>query len=283
MTSVRTTAITALILASLTFGCGDSRGPVTPGVPPANPPPTGPQNPQTRLSGSVYDTAFRPVAGVKVEVVDGASAGMSALSNGDGSFVLIGAFAAEVNFRASKSGYVSVTAAQRYNSFGGPWLSFSLDVTEAPVSITGDYTLTLVADPSCADLPEALRRRSYPVKVAALTEPNAFSIVLPEPPYLPNYKTLWGGVAGAYVAIYFAGDWGSLLEQLAPNVYGHFEGYASAMVSEPVVTTITTPFDGAIEQCELTPAATFKYVCPSDAVSRIRCESKNHTLTLTRR
>ena len=144
------------------MACGDSRDPVTPGSPTSPPPTTpGPGNPAARLSGSVYDTAFRPVGGVRIEVIDSPSVAVSTISNGDGSFSLPGTFPMSTTFRASKEGYVTASIVQTAGRFSN-YLLFELDVPTAPVVIAGQYTLTLTADPSCLDLPDAVRQRSYP-------------------------------------------------------------------------------------------------------------------------
>ena len=125
---------------------------------------------------------------------------------------------------------------------------------------------------------------SYPVSVVPTAELHGFSITLSDPPFLPDYKWLWIGVSGDSVSIYFAGDYGSLTERLAPNTYAHFEAFVSATVDDPV-TTITAPFDGVVEHCELKPGASFSYACPTnaDAISRVSCKSTNHLFTLKRR
>ena len=135
---------------------------------------------------------------------------------------------------------------------------------QASVVIAREYTLTLTADPSCLDLPDAVRQRSYPVTAAPTTQLtgfalHTFSIRLTTPPLLPDYSRMSVGVSGDYVAIYFADDYGALAEQLAPNTYAHFAGYSSATVEGPVLTTISRPFDGVVEHCELKPGASFSY------------------------
>ena len=283
MTNRTLTGTVLLMLTSVAYGCRDARGPVTPGTPVGNPPPTtGPRTPPATLSGSVYDTAFRPLGGVRIEVVDGPSAGVSTTSGVTGSFALTGIFPESVTFRASKAGYVTALATQ--NVCRCNYISFTLDVPRAPVAIAGDYILTLSADPSCADLPEDVRERSYPVTVVPTSELHGFSITLNDPPFLGTYKWLWIGVSGDFVSIYFGGDYGSLAERLAPNTYAHFDAFASATVDDPV-TTISAPLQGVVERCELKPGVSFTYACPTnaDAISRVSCKSANHRFTLKRR
>ena len=118
-----------------------------------------------------------------------------------------------------------------------------------------------------------------------MSAPHTFAIALPDPPFLQYYKALSIGVAGEYAEHFFGGDWGSLAEQLAPNTYLHIDGFVFVTLHDPV-TTITTPFEGAIEHCVLKAGDTFSFTCPAapgSAVSRARCQSRNHILTLTRR
>jgi hypothetical protein len=79
-----------------------------PPSPTAPTPPTPVQYAFTQISGNVSDTAFRPVAGVRVEIVDGSEAGASVASDASGRFSFSGGtFVDATKFRASKDGYVS--------------------------------------------------------------------------------------------------------------------------------------------------------------------------------
>ncbi len=278
MTSRTLTGIVVLILAGGVAGCSETR------------PPTGPSPaPPVVVSGSVYDSAFRPLGGVKVEALDGASAGTSTITNGVGGFVLFGTFDESVTFRASKEGYVAGTATLKRNS-GGLWLSFTLTVVAAPVAIAGEYTVTLVADSACAGgLPEGARERTYPATISPSTYPGAppqtqFDVTLTGAPFLAGYGSFYLGVAGDYVAI-FVGDHGPLVvEQLAPNTYLALDGWTGVSVEGPSVSTISAPFQGSFEYCELKSAMGSYYDCPAaQVISKARCDSSNHRLVLTRR
>lgn len=103
-------------------------------------------------------------------------------------------------------------------------MAFTLLVLASPADIAGDYTLTFIADGACAGLSDRARERTYPATIAPSSDPNGFSITLSQPPFLQYYKTLYIGVAGDYVAIYFGGDGVALVEELAPNTYLAVEG-----------------------------------------------------------
>ena len=72
--------LTAAWLTMTCLGCGDSKSPVqaTPVLPAPAPGPV-------LVAGQVNDTALRPLADVRVEVVDGPSAGVFATTNNGGS------------------------------------------------------------------------------------------------------------------------------------------------------------------------------------------------------
>lgn len=55
------------------------------------------------------DTAYRPLAGARVEVLDGPQANTSTLTDGAGEFSLRGIFDETTRFRAEKDGHESAT------------------------------------------------------------------------------------------------------------------------------------------------------------------------------
>ena len=293
MTNTTLTGIVVLMLASGAAGCNDSRPPTIPGVPPPSPPATTspqPTPPATSVSGYVYDSAFRPVGGVKIEAVDGASAGVSTTTNGSGGFALSGTFDESVMFRASKAGYVAAAKTLTRTPSGQAQVSFTLSLVAPPVAIAGDYTVTFVADGACAgNLPEGARERIYAATISPSSYPGAppdtqFSVTVSGAPFLAGYGGFYLGVAGDYVAI-FIGDHGPLVvEQLGPNRYLALDGWTAVSVGTSVVSTISTPFEGSFEHCELKSAPGAYYGCPAThSISQARCESKNHRLVLTRR
>ena len=169
--------VALLLIAAGFAGCSGSEDAYTPTAPS----PTGSiaqavplQHFRLQLRGFVTDTAYRPVAGARVEVVDGPSAGVAAVSDADGQFVLSGQFSAATQFLASKEGHESRTQPWSCSVAvcpgavnAQPWLGFYLTVHEPTVNIAGDYHLTFIADSACTDLPEAARSRSYRATVTA--------------------------------------------------------------------------------------------------------------------
>lgn len=73
-----------------------------------------------------------------------------------------------------------------------------------------------------------------------------------------------------------------ITERVAPDTYVAFHGPTTITVESPV-SSISTPFLGWIDYC-VNPTMGARYDCtPGPAVTRIRCDSARHQLTLTRR
>ena len=98
---VRTPGGIVLLMVVLGFaGCSGS----SPSAPaPGSQPPPG----AFFIRGTVSDTAFRPLAGARVEVVDGRQAGLATTADAKGVFSLIGTFDDATRFRATKEGHAT--------------------------------------------------------------------------------------------------------------------------------------------------------------------------------
>ena len=247
------------------------------------------------IRGSVSDTALRPIAGARVELLDGPQAGASTTTDANGEFSLHGTVDDATKFRASMAGHERADAAvQPVCDRCNPrrWVHFHLNLLEPPVSLAGDYTLTFAAGSACTSLPDGLQRRSYEVVVAPgsagwigspATAPTAFT-VRPKgsrfPEGLNNFSL---HAAGNYVAV-LLGDHTDpgITEQVAEHTYWAFGGAATVTVESPV-STISTRFQGWIDSC-MNPQMGARYNCtPSPTITLDRCDSTNHQLTLTRR
>jgi hypothetical protein len=277
-----------LIAASIIMtclGCGDSKSPVqaTPLLPAPAPGPVS-------VVGQVNDTALRPLADVRVEVVNGASAGAFATTDTAGHYELPGV-SEPFTFRATKDGYAPFTTTR---SMGYSPLSIYivLALSTPSVNIAGDYTLTLTADTACSGLPDAARSRTYTVSMTSM--PNA-----PE-----NYRAVLGGatflssqagqfdvdVAGTYAHFRFGDPWddgdgakrdGSyIIEEVAPSTYLGIAGSAGLTVNGG--TTISGSLSGGVQYCvNPNPAAIVNYQCPVG--QPVVCYSTNHRMLLVRR
>jgi hypothetical protein len=233
------------------------------------------------LWGTVQDTAFRPIAGVIVEVLD-RGMGVSALTDSTGRFQLPGVFSGNITVRASKADYIAVTKAYETRFAGAQALHFSLELSRPPANIAGDYTATFRADPSCTQLPEATRARTYIAMITPqATPPTTYDVVLSGARFWTSPRTdrFFGGVAGSSARfILDEGDGLAIVEELAPSqslaIYGEADGHIDG-------STIVGPFSGSFDYCSsLGSPAPGPLRC---SATPVRCRSSNHQLTLIRR
>jgi hypothetical protein len=309
-TSVFGTLAGVVLLASLEFaGCGASPTTLAPsGMPTAVPSvPSGVRS----IGGFVLDTGFRPLAGARIEVLDGPQAGAIASADSAGQFSVSGAFDTTTRFRASKDGYIGAT--QTWSCSVGicpgvanaqPWLGFYLAVVAPPVNIAGTYTLTFVVDRACADFPNELRVRNYNATIALAPAANTpadtrLELTVAGGAFLAygsgdTYDSFPIGVAGDYASFFLYGRHNpAIAERLAVNTYIAFSGNAEASLATPAASSITAPFDGWIEYCVMGSAMSNGYHCgPPDrigdpisgaVITRTTCDSPHHQLVLTRR
>lgn len=285
--------VTSLLLAhTLVAACNDRRGPAPMATSPTAPTiSTSPTIPSPAVAGELIrgaaqDSAFRPLAGARVEILNGPQAGTSTTSDAFGNFSLTGTVDDTTQFRASKDGYVTATATALPGCDGcNPrrWIFFYLDVLEPPVDLSGNYTLTFTADSACANLPDELRTRTYDATIRAHTK-TSLSVVPSGPAFSDNLSLFYLNVAGNFVNVSL-GDHTDpgIAERVAPNTYFAFGGWSTVTVAAPV-HTITTPFEGWIDHCVLKAPIGTRYDCTAaNTVTFARCQSKKHQLTLTRR
>ena len=248
-----------------------------------------------QLRGFMMDTAFRPLGGARVEVVDGPSAGTTAISGDDGQFVLTGSFNESTRFRATKEGHDSRT--QPWNcsvavclgaSGAQPWLGFYLSVPEPAVNISGDYRLTFTADSACADLPDIARARSYRVKITAQpigdrSSVPGYDVTVVDASLLGTLTGFPIGVAGSRLSFWLHGRHDpAIVEVLGGNTYLGFSGNAVTALAATGAATIETTFDGWIEHVALNSSLGQWYFPLPPSISKATCDSSNHRITLTR-
>src|SRR5262249_11679345 len=153
-----------LFLTLAVAACGD-RGSGAPASTVTSPTESTRQTPSPNgvvlIHGTVNDTAFRPLPGATVEVLDGPQTGMSTIVDAEGSFSLSGTFDDATRFRAAKEGHLTTTQVSRTVPNAGRYLDFHLEVSAPPVNMAGDYTLTFIADSACVGLPDDMRTRTY--------------------------------------------------------------------------------------------------------------------------
>jgi hypothetical protein len=286
--------LVAACLALAVFGVSCSRSatsPTPPREPVQNAPPPVPVESVRTLRGFVSDTAFRPLGGVRLEVVNGPDAGKELSSDAQGAFSYVGTFVGTVSIRASKEGYAATTSAV----FAGAgsdvaWAFFSLAPVAPPIDASGNYTLTIAVDSACPGFPDEARVRSYPVRLTKRTSPTIPANtwfdgqISGSAQFAPFVNLFWVGIAGDYLAVSTEGEGPSIVEQLAPKTYIGFQGVAGATIPAGSPATISAPFRGTIEYCELKSAIGQYYDCSDHlAAVKVQCTGANSRLTLTPR
>lgn len=300
--AVITTVSTALLVA-----CADPPVAPTPPVAPSppvapGPPPPAPSPAGFSVYGSVLDTLFRPIADATVEVIDGPARGASAVTDAQGFYELPGVFSDAITVRASKDGYVASTQTHSLSQPGASRLQFFLQLNGPSVILTGNYTLTFIADPACTELPDVARTRTYQATIGSTPGATTFptlSPVLAPGPHIPiayfvtpiaYVVTLSGGtfyanhlfvnVAGSS-ALFWTDTWSEyggsdILELLTSSTSLMITGGANVSVGAP---SVSASFGGTFTYC----ADQITNVWPACGVSPITCRSLNHGLVLTRR
>ena len=280
--------VVAFVLAHGLAGCGGSKS-SAPSAP-SSAPVAVPLPNQMQVAGTVSDTAWRSLAGARVEVVNGPQAGTWTLTDGRGEFRLSGTFDDTTRFQATKDGHAPVTGTlQPHCAACNPnrWIHFLLPLLASSPNIAGDYTLTFTADGGCAALPNTVRTYAatlVPVPSSSHPANNLYNGTVSGAAFLEGYNGFLVGVAGDYVAGWFGDGHGDpgVVEQVAPTTYFALGGGVAGSVTS--ASTISASFDGFLDSCELQSAMGSRYSCPpGPAAIRAQCNSRNHRLTLTRR
>lgn len=285
------------VVLLFSLGCGDTQLPVQPT--PSLPAPT----PQVfSLSGSVRDTARRPLGGSRVEVIDGQRASMVTTTDETGRFSMPGPFTGTVTVTASKDGYVPATTTVPTNPPPNRPLppgevrrwdfNFSLQPHGPSANIAGVYTLTLTADSACTNLPDEARTRTYTATIVPTSgSTTSFLARLSDARFFSSYSTFGIQTAGDFARF---GVWGTpfdvdvgyddpgpgIVEQVRETTYLAIGGSTGASFGP---SGITAPFDGYFEYCPSETALTGGQWCLASARVQYHCDSHNHQLTLVRR
>lgn len=249
MKCLRTLALFAVGLA----GCNHSGSPAAPSRTPSGneAPGQGPTQGGIPVAGVVLDTAYRYLAGARVEVLDGPQAGLSTQTDAQGSFALTGVFDDTTRFVATKDGHLPSTS--KLGPICAPcapnrWVYFNLEEPVPPPDLSGDWQVTFETNAACPGMPGELRTRSYDATIA-LSPPAAhpdaqwlFVVTMKDVPFLSDYKEFHIGAAGTYLG--FPEDEGpALVEQLDPttsltfNALGITNGVVTGASAGSIITT----------------------------------------------
>ena len=230
------------------------------------------------------DYAYRRLADVTVEVVEGPGAGVSVVTNASGDYALPGVFSAPIVVRASKGGFITGTrrlSASNARPDGRVDASFFLDRVSR--DITGDYTLTITAAAECSELPAAARTRTYDATVKAASDSaNRYSVTLSGATFQRAGNGLFVATSGD-VAAFLIDPYGDFIvtETLTASSSLSFWGFGRGTVG---ASGVSVPFGGTLQYCPDYRGPTGGpfpyYTC---GVPPVNCDSTTHTLTLTPR
>jgi hypothetical protein len=244
-----------------------------------------------RLYGSIRDEGVY-LDDVRVELTSGPAAGMSLTANG---FFYFYGVSGETEIRVSKDGYE--TQARRVLVTSHETVEFHLVTSRPRPILDGRYTLRLSAADECrANLPEALRDRTYPV--IATQDGARFSVKLeipspksPVPAYPTN--TLDGSLEPNRLKAWLYGAFGASIDEIAaPTIleelatpetqagaYSMFLSVVGLAIASPGNGEFTGTLDGSFLVVTLPGPWDYGSVRYEQ---RAVCESPRHRFVLTR-
>ena len=180
------------------------------------------------LTGTVSEPERWPIDGARVTVVSGTGAGLSASTNRDGSYTLVG-LQGEVTLRVEAERYTTRT--ERVVVDDDKQFNVELPFSVRPASLAGEYELTLEASPACTAIPEQFRRRTYSATVSqqgSHFDARLAGATFTSEPYLV------GRVFGDEITFGTTGDWYyyGLEELIEPLLRLHMTFEARARVRQ---------------------------------------------------
>ena len=176
-------------------GISDGAAPVQP-----------PQRVITEILGQVTDTAFRRLAGARVEILNGPAAGTAVVSDALDDVVIIGEFSGVLAFKATKAGFLPATTELNIQGLCErctPRFYLALESVDPIVTFEpGTYTLTFTADPACTSLPVEARRRTYVATVSRADGPytGSYGVRVPGVGLKGFHNAFLLGISGTYLA-----------------------------------------------------------------------------------
>jgi hypothetical protein len=259
-------------------------------APPTSPSPASTQLSALTISGVVRDLLQRPIRDARIEVAEGPSAGVAAITDALGQFSIMATASSDrIAVIASKDGYETTTMRLR----AGQTVVLLRDIAVA--NLEGRATIVLTADASCTQLPAPLRTRSYTAVVtpstgAVMASPATFVGELNSADLYQGYSKM--SLTAAHDAVRFnvfswdAFNWwledDPIIERLTPTSHFSISGTATAAVSNGQ-SAITTALDGTFAFCAESKPGAQPLWAPTCAVPPIPCTSAHHSLTMTRR
>jgi hypothetical protein len=240
------------------------------------------------LTGRVTDNIQRPLYGATLTVTE--VPGALAFTGQDGSFTLAGPTLVDtmVTLNISKDRYVSASLKIRNDRDDALLFMTPIDL----LNIDGLYTITFTADDSCAQLPAAVRSRTYEAMFGPWAgNPRGVVARLSGGNIVPAYDkisaTISDNAARFYIASWDADlRWGEddpIFDRLDQTTHVSFDGIALTGVLSSTASIAAT-LDGTIAYCSASQDPVYKDYplrCASGAL--VECKSSQHHMTLTRK
>jgi hypothetical protein len=261
-------------LSALLFiaSCGGST-PVTPSDAPA----------RADVAGTVRDDAGQPIQGAVVTVLNGPSAGMSAVTDAGGRFVIRNlATGAAITLTVMRTGFIPATVPAAAG--GGP---LEIRLSGLPERLV-THTFTVTADAACDQLPLDARQRTYAAVVVPQAREGTLLIELVGADLYPGQATFSAHYDTDGTLQFSIWSWDAFLkwlddlpivEKVGETAYVEFSGTA---VAERALLngTVTASFGGVIAYCPRGDGNAIFFGC---AVPSVQCTSARHQVTLTPR
>jgi len=255
--------------------------------------PTGPTHVQpaprvvAQILGIVTDATLTKLAGVRVEIVDGPSAGAFAISDLNGRVSFVGAFTGVLTFRAAREGYLSATQTLNINALCSTCQAqIVFEMLPADVIAIlglGAYSLTVVADSSCTGLPAELRTRSYSATITRSSFRGWYDVRVPGMLFEHGWFLI--RIDGNDL-VTDDDSYPTLFEPLSQFAYLGID-FAFRQVFEARESMITVRFPGTFEYCVLASGSIDIGFCErvpsSNLLAHERCDAEHHQMIFVRR
>lgn len=238
------------------------------------------------VTGQVGDPVGRPVAGARVEIIEGPSVGAVATTTADGRFVIpVPPYESPwVRINVSREGYLPATARWRLPDSGALILT-----PDRLLDMAGSYALTFTADAACTQLPAAYRSRTFNATIAGDARlATRFIGQFTDSGMMPFYNRFSGNVAGDSVRVFVYSEDAQQAwledEPIVELIDGTTLAFMGTARSSGLAdsNSITADFDGTISYCAA-PVAPAKPDFPPTCSAEVKCGSHHHLLTMTRR
>jgi hypothetical protein len=243
------------------------------------------------VSGSVRDTAWRPIERARVEVTVGGGASTIVVTNSRGEFALSVSrpASAPITLQAAKEGFVPQTKVFDGNEeVPSPSLNALFELTETVplLNLSGDYLATVAVDPGCDAMPPAARTRSYAATITTAADVSGHFRVELQSASLINDGTTMDAVAASDFVRFLVFPQRAendealpFVDMVDPRSFLAFAGAATADVKYSD-STMSARLEGWVAHCSVRPAVNpFSCADPTPVI----CRSSSHRLVLTRR